>query len=175
MTGAEDLTGPLSALRGRPIQGQTFEEHLQPARADVSVLARFAGEAAAITDARFGRGRAILIGTFPAAAYEQDQAKSAGAGALLAALIESAGARPAISISAPAGMVDARLLDAGTSTILIAINHDTAPHDVTLRLPAALAGPWRQIDGAARISGSTIEWSARARDVLVLVCQPIKG
>ena len=169
MTGADDLTGPLAALRGQTIHGQTFEEHLRPARADVRVLARFAGGAAAITEARAGRGRAVLIGTFPAAAYEQDQAKSAGAGALLKALVESAGVRPAISINTAAGLVDARLLDAEGATILIAINHDTAPHDVTLQLPSELTGGWTQLDGTARVDGSTVSWSARPRDVVVLV------
>ena len=169
MIGADDLAGPLSSLRGQPIQGQTFEEHLQPARGDVHVLARFAGGAAAITDARRGRGRAVLVGTFPAAAYEQDQARAAGAGALLKALVESAGVRPDVPISTAAGFAEARILDSGAATILIAINHDTAPHGITLQLPSELAGAWTQLDGAARVSGSTVTWPAHPRDVLVLM------
>jgi beta-galactosidase len=152
------------------VQGTTFEEHLEPLRPDVKVLAHFAGGAAAITDATFGRGRAILIGTFPAAAYELDQAKAAGAGALLKSLVESAGVTPPVSIDTAAGSVEARLLDAGAATLLIAINHDSSAHEVNLQLPQTLSGRWSKLDGSEFAeTGFTITWRARARDELVLV------
>jgi beta-galactosidase len=170
MIGARDASGDLAALRNLKIEGQTFEESLRPTRDDVRVLARFSDGSAAITDAAFGRGRAVLIGSFPAAAYEHDPKKAAGAGALLQALAASAGVKPHVIVESGApGQIDARLLDADGATVLIAINHDAVPHDVTLRLPAGLEGRWSELDGSAAVAGGVVRWRARARDAVVLV------
>jgi glycosyl hydrolase family 42 (putative beta-galactosidase) len=151
------------------IQGQTFEEHLKPLRGDVKILATFANGDPAITEAPFGKGHAILIGSFPAAAYEQDQSKASGAGRLLRSLAEPTGLEPQIQVLAASAAVEARFLDSGSSLILIAINHDAVAHEAILRLPAELGGRWQPLDGAARTDGSHISWSAHARDVLVMV------
>ena len=84
---------PLSRLADASVPGLTFEEHLQPLRTDVRVIATFLNGDAAITDAPYGRGRAILIGSFPAAAFEQDPTKNRNAGALLPALTGRRGHR----------------------------------------------------------------------------------
>jgi beta-galactosidase len=171
MTGATDLDGALSGLAGLAIPGTAFEEHLEPARSGVRVLAHFPGGAPAMTSSAFGRGRAILIGTFPAAAFELDPVKARASGVLLAALVEAAGVHPAIAIDGPPGLVEARVLSAGDRRVLIAINHDEAPHRVTLHLSDELPHDrWFTLDGAmAEFTASARQWDARARDVLVLV------
>jgi beta-galactosidase len=170
-TGDSSLSGALRRLAGAEFPGVTFEEHLHPLRPDVHVLARFAGGDAAVTDAPFGNGRAILLGSFPAAAFEQDPSNKRAAATLLQALVDSAGVQPEVAIDAAPGLVEARVLDAGDQRVLIAINHDEAAHTVHLRLAGDLAARrWNQLDGASIASrGGLMEWSAKARDVLVLV------
>ena len=72
MTGDGSLQGAMAPLRREPIPGTVFAESLAPANASVRVLARFDDGSAAITAADYGRGHAILIGSFVGAAFEQD-------------------------------------------------------------------------------------------------------
>ncbi|PYR77752.1 MAG: hypothetical protein DMF86_08035 [Acidobacteria bacterium] len=140
MTGGADLPRPLAALERLTIPGATFAEHLERTRADVRVLATFEGGDAAITDARFGSGRAVLIGSFPAAAFEQDPVKMRHAGTLLQTLVQDAGVTPDVRVDGAPGLVEARVLDAAGRFVLIAINHDDAPQRVTFILSAGVAG-----------------------------------
>jgi beta-galactosidase GanA len=178
MTMTRDLPAGLSALAGTAVPGATFAEHLLPIRDGVRVLATFddPSGAAAITEARFGSGRAILIGSFPAAAFEQDPTKMRNAGTLLQALVEDAGIRPEVRVGGAAGLVDARLLDVPSGLVLIAINHDDAPQRVTLTLPPRVpAGSWRNVENGSSVSfsatadGPTLTHQFSARDVLVLI------
>ena len=175
MTAARDLPGALASLAGASIPGATFAEHLQPIRGGVRVVATFENGDAAITDTRFGSGRAMLIGSFPAAAFEQDPAKMRLAGTLLQALVEDAGIEPDVRVEGGPGLVDVRLLDAPAASVLIAINHDDAPQRATITLPPGLpAGPWRNVEDGTSVSFDSTPDGPRhthqfsARDVLVL-------
>ena len=175
MTGGADLPGPLAALERLTIPGATFAEHLERTRADVRVLATFEGDDAAITDARFGSGRAVLIGSFPAAAFEQDPVKMRHAGTLLQTLVQDAGVTPDVRVDGAPGLVEARVLDAAGRFVLIAINHDDAPQRVTFILSAGLpAGPWRNVEDGTAVSfaaspdGPLYTHQFKPRDVLVL-------
>ena len=93
-----NLEGPLAALGGRAFNGVAFAEHLEVFGSGARVLARFAGDTGrpgdpAIVMTPQGAGRAILIGTFPSAAFEQDPDKMRGTGELLQRIIASAGIR----------------------------------------------------------------------------------
>jgi beta-galactosidase len=172
MQGVGGSAGPIAEIADLAIPGLTFEEHLQPLRTDVRVLARFANGDPAITDARFGRGRAILVGSFPAAAFERDPARNRAAGTLLQALISDVGVTPDIDLAGGDGMVEARVLDAGEARIIIAINHDGTARHLSLKLAAALAaGPWINLESGsvATVVDSVLSWDAGARDVLVVV------
>lgn len=171
MNMAEGLTGALAPLAGQSVPGATFAESLDPLRDDVRVLARFEDGAPAMTSAPFGRGRATLIGTFPAAAFETDPDKHRAAGTLLQALVEDAGIRPDISIDGAPGLVEARILDAPGHTLVIAINHDEAPHRVTLTLPRTMPDGWRNLETEASVPTpeGKLTHDFAARDVLVMV------
>jgi beta-galactosidase len=155
-----DLPPALSSLAGRDVPGLVFAEHFAPA-AGARVLATWtsgtslppsreasadrrslgvggqARPAPAIVSNTFGKGQAILVGSFISAAYDQDPDKNAAAGDLLRALVDLAGVTPLVRIGdAPAGLVEARLLEAGHALVLIALNHDTAPHEASITLPA---------------------------------------
>jgi beta-galactosidase len=169
MKGAADLTGPLASLAGQTIPGLTFAESLTPSSPSVRVLARFDDGSAAITESTYGSGRAVLIGSFPAAAFEQDPVKNKSAGSLIAALAAAAGVVPDISIDGGLGVVEARVLQSPRGSVLIAINHDEQPHAVTLTLAAGLPDTWRQLDGDGfTVDGHRIAWNAPKRSVLVL-------
>jgi beta-galactosidase len=156
---------------GASIPGAGFEEHLEPIRDGVRALARFPGGATAITSTTFGRGRAILIGSFPAAAFESDPVKARSAGALLQRLVGDAGVHPEIAIDTAPGGVEARVVSDGDRHALIAINHDDVPHAVTLHLSDELPRTgWTRLGGAAaEFDGPSLRWDARPRDVLVLL------
>ncbi|HEX6462937.1 MAG TPA: beta-galactosidase, partial [Vicinamibacterales bacterium] len=156
---------------GDRIPGLMFEEHLKPIRENVQVLARFLDGSPAMTASPYGRGRAVLIGTFAAAAFEQDPVKARAAGVMLQRLIADAGVLPDVEITVDGGTVDANVLEDGARRVLIAINHDATPHHVTLRLSEDLAtGRWTRLDGTSLDSTPRgVSWNAAARDVLVLI------
>ena len=123
---------PLAPLSGRRIQGIVYAEHLETTSPAAKVLARFADGDPAIVLNRFGKGTAILIGSFPAAAYEQEHA--AENAQLLQELTAWAGVEAAIRIDGAAGQVEARLLKSGDAFLLIAMNHSEAEQDATFKL-----------------------------------------
>ena len=169
MTGDAALAGPLSSLARQPIPGSVFAESLAPSNGGVRVLARFADGSAAITEAGYGRGRAVLIGSFPAAAFEQDPDKHRAAGALIRGLIEDAGVAPDVVLDGAVGLSEARVLQSSGGTILIAVNHDEQPHRLSLTLRAGLPDRWHQLDGTGFTGeGRRMTWDAPARGVLVL-------
>ena len=97
-TGEKDLDGPLAPLAGRTFNGVAFAEHLEVTGQSTRVLARFpaAGSAPgdpAIVMSTYGTGRAILIGSFPSAAFEQQPETMRANGELLQRLVASAGRR----------------------------------------------------------------------------------
>ena len=131
----------LSTFRGMektPIRGVSFAEHLEVTNPSAQVLARFPAVAGsdgdpAIVMTQYGKGRAVLIGTFLAAAYEQDPQKDALSGSLIAMIASHAGVQPEIVVEGAAGWVEARALESAQARLLIAINHADRPHVATMR------------------------------------------
>jgi hypothetical protein len=145
------------------------------------VLARFPGENGrpgdpAIVMSRYGSGRAILIGSFPAGAFEQDPEKARTSGDLLTGLAALAGVAPEVRIDRASGLVEARLLESASALLLIAINHDDRPQKVTMTFPADTPEAiWQNmetgtsVDFVAGPEGPTCTHAFGARDVLVLM------
>jgi beta-galactosidase len=172
MIGASDLAGLLAPFAGRAIPGAVFAESLAPANRLARVLAHFADGSAAITDSPFGAGRAVLIGSFLASAFDQDPVKNRAAGTFIQALAETAGIEPDVEIQGGDGQVEARILKSPRGTILIAINHEDRSRATTMTLALRLPSAWRQIDGDAFIvEGRRISWQAPKRGVLVLAAR----
>jgi hypothetical protein len=174
------LDGALAPLAGRTYNGVAFGEHLDVS-SGARVLARFPGYGAspgdaAIAEMRQGSGRAILIGTFPSAAFEQDPEKMRPTGEFLQGLIASAGVAPEIRIEGGAGRVEARFLESSDAIVLIAINHGDAAERVTFRFgPDVPEAIWQNMETGAAVNfvqsaeGPTYAHSFGARDVMVLV------
>jgi beta-galactosidase GanA len=169
MTGDASLHDALAPLAREPIPGTVFAESLAPANPAVRVLARFDDGSAAITAADYGRGHAVLIGSFAGAAFEQDPVKNRNAGVLIQTLVSAAGVEPDIQLDAGDGVAEARILQSSHGTLLIAINHDEQPRRVSMVLRSGLPAAWRQLDGGQfTVDGRRVIWSAPKRGVLVL-------
>jgi len=164
-----------------PIRGVSFAEHLEVTGAGTQVLARFpatdggAGDPA-IVYTKYGKGMAFLIGTFLAAAYEQDPQKDAASGSLIALIAEHAGVQADIVVEGAPGWVEARTLESADARLLIAINHADVPHVATIRAPTLARG--RDVTNletgapyAVGPAGSGVQFTHRfgPRDVLILL------
>jgi beta-galactosidase GanA len=181
MTAAAGLEGPLAPLSGKAIPGNGFAEHLQITGSNVRVIARFPGEEGgagdpAITMAKYGAGTAILLGSFPSAAFELDPDSARASGDLLSALVALAGVTPDVQISGAHGQVETRYLESSAATMLIAVNHSDAAQKVTFTFsrdtPEAI---WLNLETGASVNfvvgptGPTYTYSFKPRDVLVLM------
>jgi beta-galactosidase GanA len=182
MTGVAALDGPLAPLAGKTIPGFAFAEHLTVTDRNARVLATFppstvGGEGdPAIVMSSHGKGRAILIGSFPSAAFESDPEKMRVAGELLQRLVAAAGVGPDIRIDGAAGLVDARFLESSDAILLIAINHSDAPQTVTMTFGADIPEAiWQNMETGAQVnfvmgsSGPRLKHAFAPRDVLVLL------
>lgn len=176
-----NLEGALAPLSGRAFNGTAFAEHLEVSGNTGRVLARFVGDGGrpgdpAIVMTQQGSGRAILIGTFPSAAFEQDPDKMRPTGEFLQRLIASAGVAPEIRIDGAAGRVEARFLESSNAIVLIGINHGDTAERVTFRFSADVPEAiWQNIETGASVNfvqrpdGPTYSHSFGPRDVMVLV------
>lgn len=175
------LDGPLSSLAGRTVNGVAFAEHLEVAGNGTRVLGRFPADAGregdpAIVMSTQGRGRAILIGTFPSAAFEQDPEKMRSTGEFLQRLIASVGVSPEVRIDGAPGRVEARFLESSDAIVLIAINHGDNAERVTFRFgPDVPEAIWQNMETGAAVNfvqgpdGPSYVHTFGARDVMVLV------
>jgi beta-galactosidase len=175
------LDGALAPLAGRVVNGLAFAEHLAVTGGSSRVLARFPGDAEnpgdpAVVMSPYGSGRAILIGTFPSAAFEQDPDKMRPTGEFLQRLIASAGVTPEIRIDGAPGLVEARFLESSDAIVLIAINHADVAQQVTLSFgPDVPEAIWQNMETGVAVnfvqgpSGPTYARTFAPRDVMVLV------
>ena len=178
-TAERDLSGALAALAGRTFNGAAFAEHLEPTDARTRVLARFAGEGAghaAVTLAEYGAGRAILIGTFPSAAFEQDPDKMRASGELLQRLVAFGGVAPDVRIDGAAGLVESRFLESSSAILFIALNHSDSAQKVTFNFaPSVPEAIWQNMETGSQVSfvqgpnGPTYTQTFGPRDAVVLV------
>lgn len=174
---AADLPGDLRDLAGRDVPGATYAETFTLAPGARALATLPTGEPAAVLN-HFGKGTAILIGSFVGSAFDADPLKNATAGALIRALVTASGVRPRVAITGGAGVVEARLLESDRAVLLIAINHDTSPQEVTIELPGGLpGGEWQNLETgqavplAGRVGGPKFEHRLGPRDVLVLLAR----
>jgi beta-galactosidase len=120
---------------GETILGEAFEEDLEPLGAG-QVLARFANHEAATVANSYGKGRAILLGSFPALACERDH--DASTKRLLLALARAAGVSADVEVTGEdIAELEVRRLVGERAQFLFAFNHSAKPGDATIavRLP----------------------------------------
>ncbi len=134
---AQIFIEPSAGLSGlephEAVAAEAFEEQLEPLE-NARVLARFANGEPAVVEKQFGKGKAILVGSFLALAYERHP--EASAGRLLVALARGAGVSPDVEVTG-APQVEVRRLTGERFDFLFVFNHSNGPADTTLsvRLP----------------------------------------
>lgn len=149
----------LPYIRARQkVSGAIVREVLRPARAEV--LGRFAGGDPAITSAKYGKGRAILIGSYVGMPFYRGLAPQNGD--LIASLAELAGgpARPAVT----GGKVRVDVLaDPAGSGMIILRNLEARRIQATVQVPGLKNGnAVEQFDGKSiRFRRSGKGWSAK--------------
>lgn len=135
---------------GDSIDGAAFAEDLQP-YSGASILARFSSGQPAIVENSFGRGKAILTGSFVGLAYQHTQ--DALTGEFLRSLATIAGVVPQVHISgAGTSQVEVRRLTSANDQFLFVFNHATSPAEATIRLRL----PWRVRQAHDLVSGDML-------------------
>ncbi|HEV2492265.1 MAG TPA: beta-galactosidase [Terriglobia bacterium] len=134
------------------ISTTAFEEDLEPSPG-AHVLARFSDGAAGVVANTYGRGKAILIGSFPALGYQREHEGSTRR--LLVALAESAGVTPEVEVSGSGAQdLEVRRLVSDRVELLFVFNHSTTTAaDATI----ALRLPWPRAEARDVVTGNPVE------------------
>jgi beta-galactosidase len=119
---------------GLKVPARWFREVLEPMGGRVA--ARFEDGAAAAVESSFGKGKALLVGSYPAAAYHSMPGEDARKWFL--SLLDWAGVRKPLVAE---GGVEARWLESGARRIVFVFNHDRDAKQVRLRWQEG--GRWR--------------------------------
>jgi beta-galactosidase len=157
-------------VRGQRVNGRFFLQKYDLAGG--AAAGRFADGAVAAVEHGAGRGRALLIGTFPGGGYFRHH--SPGARAFFSALLDWAGVLPATRSSDPA--VIARVHAGPGGTYLWAVNPTRTRRSVVITLESSLARfsrastVWGQ--HMAKAGGRDIEVTVDQRDAAVLRLEP---
>ncbi len=164
-----DLLGKLSlTVQGHAIGGQYFLQEYQLAGGQAA--GQYANGHLAAVEHAFGRGRTLLVGTFPGGSYFKNHA--AGTREFYAGLLAWAGVRPQVQSSDPE--VKARLHQGPGGTYLWVVNPTRTARTVTLTLPFASAGAaelWQE-SGHPTAAGQTVTTAVGDRDAAVLRLGP---
>ena len=138
---------------GAHLTAEVFEEELEPLPGS-RVLARFADGAPAIVENRYGKGKAILVGSFLALAYERQPSDPVKQ--VLLAFARAAGATPDVTVAGSGtAQVEVRRLVGDHTEFLFAFNHSAQVADATI----SVAMPWavreaRSVNQAQPVSRS---------------------
>ncbi|MBL0156689.1 MAG: Beta-galactosidase C-terminal domain [Bryobacterales bacterium] len=104
-----------------------FAETLEVTRAQSKVVGRFENGEAAAVESSFGKGRALLVGSYVSAAYQTTP--TAEGAAWFAGLLEWAGVAAVVRVK---GEVEVRWLESGGDRVVFVFNHGAAAQKVEL-------------------------------------------
>lgn len=120
---------------GDALDAVFFEEALDVFGPRSRVLATFADGKPAMVASSFGRGKAVLVGSFPGSAYHHF--KNPANGKFFAGLADWAGVRKPVEVSIPDpdALVEGRILEGADFRILIAFNRGERKTKASFALP----------------------------------------
>jgi beta-galactosidase len=160
---------------GERLPGRWYEESLEPLSPGARIVARFASGAPAAVVSAFGRGKALMLGSYVSAAYVS-QPEATGR-RFFEGLLDWAGVARPVGVSGDP--VEVRLLESGRERLAFVFNHATTPAatSVTLRLPLAGHVVEEITKGEAVVAkpeahGLAWQGSIPPRDVRVLRIRP---
>ena len=121
----------------QPVAGAAFEEELEPLSGG-RILGRFEDGSPAIVAHEWGKGKAVLVGSFVALAYHQNGADSAKQ--FLLSLARAAGVVPHVDIAGvQKSNVEIRRLVSDHRQIVFVFSHTKSAFDATLSIDV----PWK--------------------------------
>ncbi len=151
---------------GDTIEGAAFQEDLQPL-ATASVLAKFPDGQPAIVENSFGRGKAILAGSFIGLAYQQKQ--DAATGKFLVSLASAAGVTTQIRVSGPGtSELEVRQLVSENEQFIFVFNHaaSAASATISLRMPWGVKSA-RDLISDEKLTSPEIQASANGEETVL--------
>jgi beta-galactosidase len=118
---------------GEVLPGRWYEESLEPIAPGARVVARLASGAPAAVVSTFGKGKALMLGSYVSAGYVSQPEEATRR--FFDGLLDWAGVRRLVSVSG--GPVEVRLLESGREHLAFVFNHAVTPATtaVTLRVP----------------------------------------
>ena len=161
-----DSTALPGLKSGDIIEGAAFQEDLQPL-STASVLAHFSDGQPAIVQNSFGRGKAILAGSFVGLAYQQKQ--DAVTWKFLVSLASAAGVAPQVQVSGSGtSELEVRRLISENEQFIFVFNHAATPANATI----ALQLPWqvqnaRDLVSDEQLTSSEIQTSANGEQTVL--------
>lgn len=127
-----------------------FEEDLLPL-AGGQVLARFAGGEPAVVAKAYGKGRAVLIGSFAGLAYQRSH--DASTRKLFLSLAQAAGVSPEVEVTGEgASELEVRRLESANRQFIFIFNHASAGADASV----AVRLPWRVKEARDLVTGQAV-------------------
>jgi beta-galactosidase len=152
----EATAGLPGLAAGEKVLGEAYEEDIEPLN-ESRVLARFASGEPAVVEHSFGKGKAILVGSFLALACQRHPEGSAKQ--LLLAMAQAAGVAADVEVSgAGTSEVEVRRLVSDRFQILFAFNHSDAPADSTISVHL----PWQASEARDLASGQSVPLNEKA-------------
>ena len=147
---------------GLRVPGRWFREELEPLGG--RVVARFENGAPAAVESAYGKGKALLVGSYVAAACHSMPSEDAQR--WLLGLLDWAGVEPLLEAE---GGVEARWLEAGPARLVFVFNHGLDAKQVRLRWRDG--GRWR-IEDLVEGGAAQPEFTLPGRGVRVLRFEP---
>ncbi len=121
----------------QPVVGAAFEEDLEPLNGG-RVLGRFSDGSPAIVGHSWGKGKAILVGSFVALGYQRTGDKATKQ--FFLSLARAAGVRQEVGLAGPqSSEVEVRRLVSDNEQIVFVFNHAKGPFDAQLSIDV----PWK--------------------------------
>jgi beta-galactosidase len=158
------LTKLTLTVQGHAIGGQFFLQEYQPLGGQVA--GQYANGHVAAIEHTFGRGKTLLIGTFPGGGYERNHQPETRE--FFAGLLPWAGVRAQVQSSDPA--VKARLHRGDGGTYLWIVNPTRTPRTVKIGLPSTFqtATELWQRSSPPVVAGNTVTATVEDRNAAVI-------
>ncbi len=160
---------------GEVLPGRWYEESLEPKAPGARVVARFASGAPAAVVSTFGKGKALMLGSYVSAGYVSQPQETGRR--FFDGLLDWAGVRRGVAVSGDT--VEVRLLESGGEHLAFVFNHGASPATTAVKLRVPLEGRIVEdlVSGRAVAAGVVpdgVEWRGTIppRDVRVLRIRP---